>query len=158
MPRRRFGVEEIKLLLIVDLGTRGGWVVTITPRPRISPMIGPPLPIVQEAGWAPKPVWVQRVEKIFVYLCRESNLDRPVVQPVARHCTDWATRWVSHPKIWESLLTVMRCGTYTTGSLCTRHLDPTGFFCTYGFCHKLGLYVCKQFLALRTFLEGFTRF
>jgi hypothetical protein len=24
--------------------------------------------------------------------CRRSNLDRPVVQPVARHCTDWAIR------------------------------------------------------------------
>jgi nitrate reductase beta subunit len=24
-------------------------------------------------------------------LCRESNLDRPVVQPVARHYTNWAT-------------------------------------------------------------------
>jgi hypothetical protein len=25
-------------------------------------------------------------------LCRVLNLDHPVVQPVARHCTDWATR------------------------------------------------------------------
>jgi hypothetical protein len=25
-------------------------------------------------------------------LCRESNLDRPVVQPVVRHCTAWATQ------------------------------------------------------------------
>jgi hypothetical protein len=29
-------------------------------------------------------------------LCRGSNLDRPVVQPVARHYTDWATRLTLH--------------------------------------------------------------
>jgi hypothetical protein len=28
-------------------------------------------------------------------LCRGSNLDRPVVEPVARHYTDWATRLTS---------------------------------------------------------------
>jgi hypothetical protein len=53
---------------------------------------GPPVPIVQEAGWAPEPVWTQRLEEKSFRLCRESNLDRPVVQPVARYYTDWATR------------------------------------------------------------------
>jgi hypothetical protein len=45
-----------------------------------------PVPIVQEAGWAPEPVWTQDRGKI---LCprRESNPDRPVVQPVVRHYT-----------------------------------------------------------------------
>jgi hypothetical protein len=36
-PRRRFGGEEVQLLLILKLGTRWGWVVSITPRPRFSP-------------------------------------------------------------------------------------------------------------------------
>jgi hypothetical protein len=33
MPWRRLGGEEVLLLLIHDLGTRWGWVVSITPRP-----------------------------------------------------------------------------------------------------------------------------
>jgi hypothetical protein len=52
---------------------------------------GSPVPIVQEAGWAPEPVWTQRIEEKYFRLCRESNLDCPVVQSVARHYTDWAT-------------------------------------------------------------------
>jgi hypothetical protein len=45
-------------------------------------------PTGQEAGWAPEPVWTQRLEEKSLRLCQESNLDRPVVQPVARHYTD----------------------------------------------------------------------
>jgi hypothetical protein len=47
-----------------------------------------PVPTVQEAGWAPEPVWTLRLQGKSFRLCRESNLDRPVVQPVARHYTD----------------------------------------------------------------------
>jgi hypothetical protein len=36
-PRRRLGGEEVQLLLILDLGTRWGWVVSVTPRPRFNP-------------------------------------------------------------------------------------------------------------------------
>jgi hypothetical protein len=53
---------------------------------------GPPVPIVQEAGWAPEPVWTQRLEEKSFRLCRGSNLDRSVVQSVARHYNDWTTR------------------------------------------------------------------
>jgi hypothetical protein len=52
----------------------------------------PPVPIVQEAGWAPEPVRTQRLEEKSFRLYRGSNLDSLVVQPVARHYTDWATR------------------------------------------------------------------
>jgi hypothetical protein len=51
----------------------------------------PPVPIVQEAGWAPEPVCTQWLEEKSFRLCWGSNLDRPVVQSVARHCTAWAT-------------------------------------------------------------------
>jgi hypothetical protein len=44
----------------------------------VAPEKGPPVPIVQEAGWAPEPVWTQRLEEKFFCLCRGSNLDRPV--------------------------------------------------------------------------------
>jgi hypothetical protein len=49
---------------------------------------GPPVPIVQEAGWASEPVWTQRLDEKSFRLCRVSNPDRPIVQPVARHYTD----------------------------------------------------------------------
>jgi hypothetical protein len=77
------------------LGGRGGIDCTHS-RPRqymevsgqlLPPGKGPPVPIVQEAGWAPEPVWTQRLEEKSFCLCRGSNLDRLVVQPVARHYT-----------------------------------------------------------------------
>ena len=37
-------------------GNRRGWGVSITPRPVFTPWKDP-VPIVQEAGWAPGPVW-----------------------------------------------------------------------------------------------------
>jgi hypothetical protein len=52
----------------------------------------PAVPIVQEAGWAPEPVWTQRLEDKSFAPPPGSNPDRPVVQPVVRHYTDWATR------------------------------------------------------------------
>jgi hypothetical protein len=50
----------------------------------LAPGKGPPVPIVQEAGWAPELVWTQRIEKKSFCLCRGSNLDRLVVQPIHR--------------------------------------------------------------------------
>jgi hypothetical protein len=38
-------------------------MVSVTPRPRLTPGKGPPVPIVQEAGWAPEPVWTQGLEE-----------------------------------------------------------------------------------------------
>jgi len=43
-------------LLFHDRGTRSGWVVSSTPRPHFTPGKDP-VPILQEAGWAPGPVW-----------------------------------------------------------------------------------------------------
>jgi hypothetical protein len=37
-------------------------VVSFTPRPHFAPGKGPPVPIVQEAGWTPEPVWPQSLE------------------------------------------------------------------------------------------------
>jgi hypothetical protein len=48
----------------------------------------PPVPLVQEAGWAPEPVRTQRLEEKSFRLYRGSNFDSLVVQPVARHYTD----------------------------------------------------------------------
>ena len=43
-------------LLFHDRSTRRGWVVSSTPRPHFTPAKDP-VPILQEAGWAPGPVW-----------------------------------------------------------------------------------------------------
>jgi len=43
-------------VLFHDRGTRRGWVVSSTPRQHFTPG-KVPVPIVQEAGWAPGPVW-----------------------------------------------------------------------------------------------------
>jgi hypothetical protein len=95
MPRRCLRGEEIQLLLILDLSTRWGSVVTVMPQLHFSLGEEAPLPIVQEAGWAPEPVWTQRLEEKSFRLCQGSNLNRPVIQPVAKHYTDWDT-WLTH--------------------------------------------------------------
>ena len=46
-----------------------------------------PVPIVQEAGWAPRPVWTG-VEN----LVHQPGFDSRTVQPVASRYTDYATR------------------------------------------------------------------
>ena len=43
-------------LLFHDRSSGRGWVVSSTPRPHFTPGIDP-VPIVQEAGWVPGPVW-----------------------------------------------------------------------------------------------------
>jgi hypothetical protein len=43
--------------LFLDLGTRRGWGVSVTPRPYFTPDKDP-VPIVQEAVWTPGPVWI----------------------------------------------------------------------------------------------------
>jgi len=44
-------------LLFHDRGTRRGWVVSSTPRPHFTPGKDR-VPILQEAWWAPGPVWM----------------------------------------------------------------------------------------------------
>jgi hypothetical protein len=49
--------------------------------------------IVQEAGWAPEPVWTQRVEE----KSSASVGDRtPAVRSVVGHCAGWANRLINH--------------------------------------------------------------
>jgi len=59
-------------LLFHDRGTRRGWVVSSTPRPHFTPGKDP-VPIVQEAGWAPGPVWTGGKSRPH----RDSIPDRP---------------------------------------------------------------------------------
>jgi hypothetical protein len=56
------GGEELELLLIYDLGTRWGEWSASRPGRALPLGKGPPVPTVQEAGWAPEPVWIQKLE------------------------------------------------------------------------------------------------
>jgi hypothetical protein len=62
----------------------GEWSVSRSGR-ALPPGKEPPVPIEQEAGWAPEPVWMQRLEE----KSSASVGDRiRVVQSVVRHYTD----------------------------------------------------------------------
>jgi hypothetical protein len=91
-PWRRLGGEEYSSYSFTTSALDGGEWSASRPGRALPPGKGPPVPIVQGAGWAPEPVWTQRIEDKSLRLCRGSNLDYLVVQPVARHYTDWATR------------------------------------------------------------------
>jgi len=59
-------------VLFHDRGTRRGWVFSGTPRPHFTPGKDP-VPILQEAEWAPGPVWTDGKSRPH----RESIPDRP---------------------------------------------------------------------------------
>ena len=65
-------------LLFHDRGTRKGWVVSSTPRPHFTPGRDT-VPILQEAGWAPGPVWTGGKSRRH----RDSIPDRPARSSVA---------------------------------------------------------------------------
>jgi hypothetical protein len=72
-------------ILFHDHGTRKGWGFSVTPWPLFTPG-NDPVTVIQEAGWAPGPVWT-RAENL-----AHTGFDPRTVQPVASHYTDWATR------------------------------------------------------------------
>jgi hypothetical protein len=89
---KALGGEEVYLLLKSTSALDGGEWSASRPGRTLAPGKGPSVPIVQEAGWAPETFWTQSLEEKYFRLCRGSNLDGPVVQPVARHYTDWTIR------------------------------------------------------------------
>jgi hypothetical protein len=82
------GGEEVQLLLIHDLGTRWGCVVSITPGPRFTP--GERTPGTHcTGGWVgPRAGLYTEARGKILSPRRGSNPDRPDVQPVVRHYTD----------------------------------------------------------------------
>jgi len=77
-------------LLFHDRGTRSGWVVSSTPRPHFTPGKDP-VPILQEAGWAPGPVWTGGKSRPH----RNSIPDRP-----ARSQSLYRLNYTAHRWIW----------------------------------------------------------
>jgi hypothetical protein len=85
------GGEEVQLLLILDLGSIWGWVVSVTPRPRFTP--GEKTPGTHCIGvWeGPRAGLDTEARGKFLCPCRGSNLNHPVIQSVNRQYTGWAT-------------------------------------------------------------------
>ena len=69
-------------LLFHDRGTRRGWVVSSTPRPQFTPGKDP-VHILQEAGWAPGPVWTGGKSRPH----QDSIPDRAATRPTNIHNT-----------------------------------------------------------------------
>jgi hypothetical protein len=62
-PWRRLGGEEYSSYSFTTSALDGGeWSVS-RPGRALPPEKGPAVPIVQEAGWAPEPVWTQRLQE-----------------------------------------------------------------------------------------------
>ena len=72
-----------------------GWGVSVTPRQQLTPGKDP-VPIVQEAGWAPGPVWTG-AENL-----APPGFDPRTVQPVGSRYTDYATRPISQADFLKS--------------------------------------------------------
>ena len=88
-------------LLFHDRGTRRGWVVSNTLRPHFTTGKDP-VPILQEVGWAPGPVWTGGKSRPH----RDLTPYRPA-QPVVSRYTDWATRSTSENisiKIYNTII------------------------------------------------------
>jgi hypothetical protein len=67
-PWRRMGERRYSSYSFTTSALDGGeWSASRLGRPL------PPVPIGQEAGWAPEPVWTQRLEEKSSCLCRGSN-------------------------------------------------------------------------------------
>jgi hypothetical protein len=80
-PRRTHRVSGGIAQLFLNLGTKSGYMVSITPQPPLPPGKDP-VPIVQEAGWAPEPV------SISAQNLAPPGFDARTFQPLASRYTD----------------------------------------------------------------------
>jgi hypothetical protein len=87
-PCRHQGEEKYSSYPFLTSAPDGGEWSCWFPCRVLPPGKGPPVPIVQEARWAPEPVWTQRLEEKSFASARDRT---PVVQSVVRHYTAWAT-------------------------------------------------------------------
>ena len=93
-------------LLFHDSCTKSGWVVSSTPRPYFTPGKDP-VPIVQEAGWAPGSVWT--AENF-----APPGFDPRTVQPVAQSL--YRLSYPTHTG-WDTYVRVIRTNKIHTFSL-----------------------------------------
>jgi hypothetical protein len=62
-PWRRLGDRRYSSYSFMTSALDGGEWSASRPDRALPPGKGPPVPIVQEAGWAPEPVWTHRLEE-----------------------------------------------------------------------------------------------
>jgi hypothetical protein len=93
-PWRRLGGRRYSSYSFLSSALDGGERSASRPGRALPPGKGLPVPTLQEAGWAPEPVWTQRLEK-------ESSApvgDRtPVFQSVVKLSSNWtitAPKWM----------------------------------------------------------------
>ena len=92
-------------LLFHDRGTRRGWVISSTPRPHFTPGKDQ-VPILQEAGWAPGPVWTggksrPHWDSIPDHPARSQSLYRLSYRAHFFFPVDWWNQDKSHTEIWK---------------------------------------------------------
>jgi len=105
-------------LLFHDRGTRRGWVVSSTPWLHFTPRKDL-VPILQEAGWAPGPVWMGRKSRphrdsIPDRTARSQSLYRlsyPAHTPTSTSCI-WITSWRQSRHLYFFLCFVNRASLY----------------------------------------------
>jgi hypothetical protein len=78
MPWRHMGGEEVQLLLILNLGIRWRWVVSITPRPRFTPRERIPSTHWRRGWVGPRAGLVTETRRKILCLCWGSNPGCPV--------------------------------------------------------------------------------
>jgi hypothetical protein len=95
-PWRRYRKEEVLglLLLILDLGTRWGWVVSVTPRPRFTPGRDPRYPL--DTGW------VGARSDLDIEAGEKSSLPLPGSNPDRAVCSQ-TLYWQSCPRSYLKL-------------------------------------------------------
>jgi hypothetical protein len=84
--------SRVIALPFLDHGTRRGWVVSVTPRPLFTPGKDP-VPVVQEAGWAPGPVWTGAENLAYTGI---RFPDRPACSQSL-----YRLRYPAHPEGWR---------------------------------------------------------
>ena len=94
-------------LLFHDRGTRRGWVISSTPRPHFTPGKDT-VPILQEAGWAPGPVWTGGKSRPY----RDSIPDRPARSSVAIP-TELPDPPMKHERCWMCPIGIVTVGGHT---------------------------------------------
>jgi hypothetical protein len=85
-------ISVIVFLLILDLGSRWGWVVSITPRLRFTPSEKTPGTLWTRGWVGPRAGLDTEVRGKILCLYRGSSLVLRVVQSVVRLYIDWDTR------------------------------------------------------------------
>jgi len=94
-------------LLFHDHSTRRGWGVSVMPQPLFTPKKDP-VPIVQEAGWAPGPVWTGA-----------ENLAPTRIQSPDRPARSQSLYWLCYPAHWHMIM--MEKSKYSGGESLSLH-------------------------------------